>query len=59
MMSKYLRRKVVIDYLEEFFMGLPHDFPVPHKMKAEIWAIIFYEELSEEERLDLYLKIIQ
>jgi len=56
-MSKYIRRKKLISYLVNFFMGLPHDFPVKHKMSAKVWAENFFEELSEEDKQNLYNKI--
>lgn len=51
-------RRVVLAYLREFFSSfmLYKEFPVKQKMYAEIWALDMYEQLTDEQKISIYLK---
>jgi len=51
-------RRVVLAYLEEFFYSfmLYKEFPVKKKIYTEVWALDMYEQLTDEQRVAIYLK---
>lgn len=51
----------VLAYLQDFFTTfmLYKEFPVKQKKYSKLWALSMYEELTEEQRVGIYLKQIK
>lgn len=54
-------RREVLAYLDEFFSNfmLYKDFPVKQKMFVEVWKLDMYEQLTDEQRVAIYLKRVK
>jgi hypothetical protein len=54
-------RKKVIVYLKKYYLDfiLYKELPVINKVYSKIWAEDMYEQLSQEQRLAIYLKLIK
>ena len=57
-MKKAEIRTKVLAYLQDFFSTfmLYKEFPVKKKMYTEVWALDMYEQLTDEQRVAIYLK---
>jgi len=57
-MKRFKLRQEVLNYLREFFTTiiLYKEFPVKQKICVETWAMDMYEQLSDEQRLEIYNK---
>jgi len=57
-MNRAERRRVVLAYLEEFFSSfmLYKEFTVKKKMYTEVWALDMYEQLTDEQKIAIYLQ---
>lgn len=51
-------RRSVLTYLENFFSTfmLYKEFPVKQKIYASIWSLDMFEQLTDEQRIGIYLK---
>ena len=63
-MGKTKRSEVrgkVIDYLQKFYLDfiLYKDLPVVNKLYCKGWAMDMYEQLSDKQRVAIYLKLIK
>ena len=60
-MKKAEIRTKVLAYLQDFFSTfmLYKEFPVKQKRYSELWALSMYDELTEEQRVGIYLKQIK
>lgn len=60
-MKKAEVRTKVLAYLQDFFSTfmLYKKFPVKQKKYSELWALNMYDELTEEQRVGIYLKQIK
>jgi hypothetical protein len=54
-------RKEVMSYLERFYLDfmLYKEQPVISKLYRKAWAMDMYEQLSDDQRYALYLKLIK
>ncbi len=54
-------RKELLNYLQKFYLDfvLYKDLPVINKVYNKIWAEDMYEQLDDEQRMKLYLKLIK
>ena len=57
--SRYNIRAKVMNYLDRFFSNfiLHRDFPVKQKLARKHWVDTFYEELTQEDREEIFNKI--
>ena len=57
--SRYDVRKGVIDYLDKFFSNfiLYKNFPIKQKLARKHWVDTIYEELSQQQREEIFNKI--
>ena len=53
-----IRRKVIV-YLKKFYLDfiLYKDLPIINKIYAKVWAEDMYEQLSDKQRISIYLKL--
>ena len=53
-----IRRKVIV-YLKKFYLDfiLYKDLPIINKIYAKVWANDMYEQLSDKQRIAIYLKL--
>ena len=53
-----IRRKVIV-YLKKFYLDfiLYKDLPIINKIYAKVWANDMYEQLSDKQRMAIYLKL--
>ena len=60
-MSRAEIRRVVLAYLEKFFstLILYKEFPVKQQLYVNIWKHDFYEQLNDEEKIEIYNKLKQ
>ena len=58
-MKRHQVRRVVIEYLEDFLSNilLYKEFPVKQKMRNESLAQDIYEQLNDEERIEIHEKV--
>lgn len=58
-MNRTQIRYTNIKYLRDFFNSiiLFQDFPVKRELRAESWAENFYEQLSDQDKQELYCQI--
>ena len=54
-------RRVVLAYLEKFFstLILYKEFPVKQQLSINSWKHDFYEQLNDEEKIEIYKKLKQ
>ena len=54
-------RRVVLAYLEKFFstLILYKEFPVKQQLCINTWKHDFYEQLNDEEKIEVYKKVKQ
>ena len=54
-------RRIVIDYLQKFYLDfiLYKELPVVNKIHCKVWAMDMYEQLSDQQRVAIYLKLIK
>lgn len=54
-------RREIIAYLNKFYSDfmLYKDKPILNKMHCEIWSADMYEQLTESQKISLYLKLIK
>lgn len=52
-------RRVVLAYLEKFFstLILYKEFPVKQQLSINLWKHDFYEQLTDEEKIEIYKKL--
>ena len=57
-MKKAEIRTKVLAYLQDFFSTfmLYKKFPVKQKIHIEVWALDMYEQLTDEQKVAIYLK---
>ena len=55
-----IRRKVIV-YLKKFYLDfiLYKDLPIINKIYAKVWANDMYEQLSDKQRIAIYLKLTE
>ena len=60
-MSRAEIRRVVLAYLEKFFstLILYKEFPVKQQLSINSWKHDFYEQLNDEEKIEIYNKLKQ
>ena len=58
-MRRAVIRAEVISYLEKFYLQfmLYKEQPVVNKIHCKVWAMDMYEQLSDNQRYILYLKL--
>ena len=60
-MKRSVIRRAILSYLEEFYSDfmLYRDTPILNKIHQGIWAQDMYEQLSDKQRVTLYLKLMK
>ena len=58
-MRRAERRREIIAYLDKFYSEfmLYRDKPILNKMHCQIWSADMYEQLTESQKISLYLKL--
>lgn len=59
-MNRAKRRRLILPYLKKFFLNfiLYKEWPVRAKLAAKNWASDMYEQLDEDQKDELYNKLI-
>ena len=57
--SRYDVRQEILSYLDRFFSNfiLHRDFPIKQKLARKHWVDTFYEELTQEDREEIFKQL--